>query len=393
MKRKCLILATICCLFGSLFSCQDDYDKSEVKTSDYVDPNLKIAEKNLNNFIKFIEPNTKSSGNELSVISVAKKSLPLKLKDSLATLQTRSSLSEMKDSADLYIFTFTKGENKGYAIVSGEERVPKLYAYVEKGNIADTTINGGLNQALGMIDEIYQDDVLGAYVMGTRSSDISTYANYTQSLTRLEWGQGAPYNRNVPVNCSNVTGKAPAGCVQVAVGMAVAAGESIFAVQEDQVNLHNKVPRIYNVSTDPHADWVANFLIKIGSFCKIQYSCGGSSGTAGNVSMALSHYWMSHQLEQGLNANWTKNSLNAGRPIIAFGSPVSGSGAGHCWLLDGGVKDASGNYTHFYCNWGYDGWDNGYFATNDFCKYTDEFGNVTDFNRSNQYIYIFDFPK
>lgn len=189
----------MCCVLGFLLSCQDDHEKSVFKTSSNVDPDLVIAQKNLDDFVKFIGPQTRNFGSELTILSVDKKGLPLKLKDSLMTLQTRSARVELKDSAYLYTFTFTKGEHKGYAIVSGEEKVPKLYAYVEKGNLADTVINGGLRQALGMIDEIYQDDVLGAYLTGAseENSSISTYGNPTLSLTKLEWNQCLPYNQNI----------------------------------------------------------------------------------------------------------------------------------------------------------------------------------------------------
>lgn len=397
MKRKCFYLSTLCCVLGVLgfLACQDVVsEKSTPEAIEQKDPNLKIARKNLDDFMKFIKPNTKGAANEITITDVVKRRLPLTLKDSLITPLTKSALAEMKDSADLYTFIFTQEENKGYAIVSGEEKVAKTYAYVEKGNLADTIKNYGLCQALRMVDEIFQDDVLGTYVAETKGQDagIAPYAEYQKSLTRLEWGQGRPYNNNAPVTCpitdQNPTGHAPAGCVTIAIGMVVAAGESIFAVREDQVNLYNKVPRILN--STPEAAWAANFVSKIGTLLEVNYGCEGSSATTDGASRALSHYWMIHQVENGFNDNWTKHSLDEGRPIIAFGATKNEA---HCWLLDGGVKDANGNYTHFYNNWGDDGWDNGIFAIADYTRYTSYTGEVYNYNRNNKFIYIFDYPK
>lgn len=391
MKKNHLILAVTYCLLGFLFSCQDSFEKSELITSGNVDPNLVVARKNLDAFVKAVEPQTKNAGSELNIVSVNKKRLPIKLKDSLDIPLTRSALAELKDSADLYTFIFTKDENNGYAIVSGEEKVPRLYAYVEKGRFSDTIDNGGLRQALRMIEELYQDDVVAAYIDGAngQNSDISTfgYGDPSESLTKLQWNQWYPYNDKVPVACSdNISGRAPAGCVPVALSMAIAALEPYFAVQEDQVNLINKKPY---PEENNEEDLVASLVLKVGSLCSVEYGCRSSGATAENASKALSHYWVIHQLENGLNANWTKNCLNKGYPIIAFGSDGS---AGHCWLIDGGKKDSNGNYTFFYNNWGAGGWSNGFFAIGD-CRYTNKFGEVFNYNKNNRYIYIHDVAK
>lgn len=391
MKKNHLILAVTCCLLGLLFSCQDSFEKPEFDTLGNVDPNLVVARKNLDAFVKALKPQTKNAGSELNIVSVNKKRLPIKLKDSLDIPLTRSALAELKDSADLYTFIFTKDENNGYAIVSGEEKVPRLYAYVEKGRFSDTIDNGGLRQALRMIEELYQDDVVAAYIDGAngQNSDISTfgYGDPSESLTKLQWNQWYPYNDKVPVACSdNISGRAPAGCVPVALSMAIAALEPYFAVQEDQVNLINKKPY---PEENNEEDLVASLVLKVGSLCSVEYGCRSSGATAENASKALSHYWVIHQLENGLNANWTKNCLNKGYPIIAFGSDGS---AGHCWLIDGGKKDSNGNYTFFYNNWGAGGWSNGFFAIGD-CRYTNKFGEVFNYNKNNRYIYIHDVAK
>lgn len=394
MKNRKFYLGVFLCLCGFMWSCQSDYDHSLPKNNGDVDPNLVIAQQNLNSFISFIEPQTKGNGNELTILEVDKKGLPLKLKDSLITPQTRAVSAGIKDSAYLYTFTFMKGENKGYAIVSGEERVPKLYAYVEKGNIGDTTFIEGLRQSLHMIDEIYQDDVLGAYygdALGVKSS-ISTfgYGDYTKSITKLEWGQWSPYNLSVPYNCSsNDGGKAPVGCVPVALGMAIAHLEPTIAVKEDQVDKFNKSPRVWNGT--PEATLVADFLAKIGSYCQIEYGCDGSGVDRNNAVKPFLHYWVIHQMESKFNDNWTLHCLDDGFPIVAFGQTSS---AGHAWLLDGGIKDSSGTkYTHFYNNWGQHGWDNGFFAVTDFCRFTGGSGEVHNYNRNNNFLYIFDVVK
>lgn len=387
MKKKKFILVALCCCFLFLLSCQDE---PGARPSEKIDPNLEIAQKNLDDFIKFNKAqNTKSFGSELTITGVTKKSLPLKVKDSLLMIpQTRSAIVEMKDSADLYTFTFMKDGHKGYAIVSGNERVSKLYAYVEKGDPSDAEINYGLKQTLEMVDNTYQDDVVGAYITGNNEtkSPTSTYAGARNSgpFTNLDWGQGKPYNKLSPLECSSGSGgKAPAGCVPVALAMAIAYMEPMIGEHASVLPRLNKQARIYE--DDPDADVVANYIGDIGIISNTKYTCAAGSTTAEDASKPLSHYFVIHQLEHSMNDNWTKNTLNDGFPIIVFGGR-------HCWLFEGGKTNSSGTYTHFYINWGYDGYNNGLFIKSSNYTYTNPHGASTTFN-TEKFIYIFDVAK
>lgn len=376
-----IVLFLVACV---LFSCQKE--NVDIKVENVIDPGVEKAQNTLYRFIRSTSSvKTKSSESEMKILSVTKEMHPITLSDSLQQIcRTRSATMEVKDSAALYTFTFEKNNEKGFAIVSGDEKVPEVYAYVEQGSLSDTLEIVGFRHCVRYVAETFHNDIVNAYTavpVNTRSYVDNTVSGV--KLTGLSWGQLFPYNRNVPLACSSVHGgKAWAGCVPTALAMAVAYSEPMLGSYTDLLPTLNKMSRIFDTQ-EPYAQQIADIYSHIGMLCKVQYGCGGSSATAENASIVLSHYWMIHQLENGIVENWVKNCLNDGHPIIVFGS-------GHAWLIDGGTKDGSGNYTHFYMNWGYEGTGNGFFRRDS--RYTVQLKEFETFGIE-KYIYIFDVAK
>lgn len=382
--KKCIIFLA-CCF---LFSCQKE--TTDITVEEVIDPGVERVQNTLDQFIRATSSaETKSSEAEMKILSVTKEMHPITLSDSLLQIcRTRSATMEVKDSAALYTLVFEKNNEKGFAIVSGDERVPEVYAYVEKGSLSDTLEIVGLSHCVRYIAETFQDDIINAYT----ASPINTrsYVDNTISgtwLTGLKWGQGRPYNNGVDFSCPDLIGKkAPAGCVPIALAMAITYLEPMIGTYADLLPELSRQEHIIH-TIQPYADQVGNLVTHISKLCPVEYTCDGSRvylSEIGNVSKVLSHYFIIHQLETSINENWVKNTLNDGHPIIVFGSK-------HAWLIDGGAKDSSGKYTHFYMNWGYSYNGNGFFKRDS--RYTAELleGDVP-FGISH-YMYIFDVAK
>lgn len=150
----------------------------------------------------------------------------------------------------VYVFNFN--DEKGFALASGDNRMPPVLCLTDEGNLTDTTsINEGALAMLSIIDTDYRmavglpitdnrgntitaeqytrpvnnliDDE-GGFGSGCNPSTYTTYTSWTSNSpigTRLStrWGQRTPFN----YYCKTSTGKdAYVGCVAVAVGQVMA---------------------------------------------------------------------------------------------------------------------------------------------------------------------------
>lgn len=299
---------------------------------------------------------------------------------------TRSHLL-MDDTVQIYTIKFRMDNQDGFALVSGREELPKLYAYVERGSLDDTLCIEGLRETLQEVRSLFAYDVANIDVENSPIVDFAI-ENLIQvgPLTGLEWDQDAPYNDSIPLKCGN--SNAPTGCVTTAIAMAVAYGESNMAMQENHVHQYNKVKHVFRgMSCAPD---VAKLMHTIAFINGTKFGCDGSGTSLEDASKSLSHYMLIHQVD-GWKPNWMKGCLNDSLPVITGGS--TGKSA-HAWLIDGGKKNASGEYTYYYSNWGYSGYGNGFFATSDYYKFKNPIdGNVTSYSKNRKYIYIFDVIK
>lgn len=94
-------------------------------------------------------------------------------------------------------------------------------------------------------------------------SDVISYYAFLPTL----WGQGAPYNSTVPYLCSN--GRAPVGCVPVAIGQVMAYHGTPSNLDWTSI-LKSSV--ITSNSSQTVIDQVSNLLVEIGSRINISYT-------------------------------------------------------------------------------------------------------------------------
>jgi len=125
----------------------------------------------------------------------------------------------------VYTIQFEKEGNQGYAISSGDDRINDVFAFVPEGNLADTTFNIGLKQALANIRGACEFNLKNYYAEDSKTKYIRRQL-IINPITRLKWNQNSPYNSWVTVSCPSASwgyeGKAPAGCTPIAVAQVVA---------------------------------------------------------------------------------------------------------------------------------------------------------------------------
>ena len=113
--------------------------------------------------------------------------------------------------APLYIFN--RGNDQGFVIISGDDCMPYVLGYTEKGDFDPQTLPPAMLDWLegySRMIEAAQAQGLGPRVQ-TRANDKENIA----PLVSAHWSQGAPYNNLCPY-LSNGSGRALTGCVSTA---------------------------------------------------------------------------------------------------------------------------------------------------------------------------------
>ena len=201
-------------------------------------------------------------------------------------------------------------------------------------------------------------------------------------LCTTKWNQDTYYNFMCPVDSNGPDNHAYAGCVATAMGQVMKYwnhpinGTSGYAYQHIwPMFFHNYgtveanfAATTYNWSNMPNTinnsnkiD-VATLLFHCGVSVKTDYGPDGSGAQTESIPFALSHYFKYNEavtyLERNFNPGrkWDSiimGQLNKGFPMVYSGASLTD---GHAWVVDG-YQDSS----YFHINWGWSGWNNGYF--------------------------------
>ena len=297
--------------------------------------------------------------------------------------------SQTQTLADYYVFP--NGTNKGFTIVSGDDCMPEIVGYTDKGTYDETRIPDAMKAFLesykAMVKAVKAGDKQALKALNEykqlKASPSRTAAAVSPLLGNIQWNQGFPYNCYCPKY--DGTNQAATGCVATAMAQvmgywkypsslqastsayttttnnlsmsAVAAGEPI-----DWDNILDTYPSNgYNTSYNTtQALAVGKLMYLCGLAVKMDY--GASSGA--NVSPStMSKYFgydadLMVEVYRGMVslAKWTElldNELKEKRPVLYCGAS---SDVGHQFVCDG--SDGEGLY---HINWGWGGYQDGYF--------------------------------
>lgn len=297
--------------------------------------------------------------------------------------------------ACFYVFSM---KPKGFVIVSADDRAKPILGYSAEGffnpeEIAEglesffTNYRAGFSQMMAANDPRTEEaandwDRLAAT---GKINDVRITREVPQLLTTI-WNQSALYNDLCPVDSLGSNGHVYAGCVATAMAQII----NFWQWPQRGREMHTYTCYPYGdlsadfENTEYHYELMPDFLDwtsrpeEIRAVAELQYHAGvsvdmsyspnGSGAFSNLVPNALAYYFRydlsSMRLEMKYwytNSEWDdmlRENLDLGMPMYYA---ASGSDGGHAFVCDGYDDN---NMFHF--NWGWQSFDNGYYAINAF---------------------------
>lgn len=293
--------------------------------------------------------------------------------------------SSVSPSATCY-YVFANGEGKGFTIVSGDDRMPEVVGYSAQGTYDPDQLPANYVSFMKAYQETVEallkgDDLVSGGLAEARQwrAEHAGTAAVPPLLGAIKWNQRAPYNNMCPKY--DGTNLSVTGCVATAMAQVMMYHQypkQLKAAIPTYTTTSRKlsVPSIpvgatYDWSnmlpaypssgyTQAEADAVAMLMYHCGAAVKMDY--GPSSGANVTPLVLATYFDYDADLMQDLTRScfslqqWMTlidNELKAKRPILYSGQSSDG---GHAFVCDG--SDGKGLY---HINWGWGGYQDGYF--------------------------------
>jgi len=318
-----------------------------------------------------------------------------------------------KGIIDFYIINFK--EEKGFIIISADNRVMPILAFSNNGNFElDEKESGvqlwiasnkqfvkGIRKGEIIPDENIAElwNIIDARIepiepgepgehgehgepIGGDSNPPTIISTVTKGpLLNTTWGQGGIFNDLCPI-VDEVN--AVSGCPTIALA---------------QILRYHEYPDTYDWSAMPNtigSDETARLIRDIGEAIDINWGAESSGLSPNeqkeNIPPALENTFgysttVSYSAYDGNDYNLVKNEINGSRPVYMRGGKEEYwagifpyYGGGHAWVCDGYIRTEYTTFStlYFHMNWGWSGTSNGYFAYNNFNPLLN--GEYQDFN-------------
>ena len=285
-------------------------------------------------------------------------------------------------------YIFSRGENKGYVIVSGDDCLPEILGYTEEGDFDEATAPPHLLVWLDYYASIIEDAQQAGQNISRKSPKRAPQKAASREtvppLMTTHWHQNWPYNSHCPF-LKNSNNRAVTGCV------ATAGAQVVFYYHKDNPDflghttptygygdapVTESVPKgtplkwdlmlnSYGTQPDEYADAVGEFVFAVGAATWLTYG----SSTAGQIRDLVNTFSSGYNLtgtcvyKNGMaTATWEDmilGELALGHPMVYSGyNPDSG---GHAVVIDG--YDSVKKLFHFNFGWG--GQGDGYYTVDD----------------------------
>lgn len=284
-----------------------------------------------------------------------------------------------------YVFPF--GENKGFAIVSGDDDMPEIVGYADHGtydaNNMPAAMAAFLNNYRATIEAMKQGNASAikniAEAKALRANNTRATTAVSPLLGDIKWNQSEPYNNMCPKY--DGTNLSATGCVATAMAQVMMYWKYPKELKADinkyetythkltiagetkgqKYDWDNMLPTYTNNNyTQTQADAVAKLMLHCGKAVEMDY--GEESGANVTPGRLAKYFGYDSDLMLDLMrscftlAEWTAiidKELQAKRPILYSGRTTNG---GHQFVCDG--SDGNGLY---HINWGWGGYQDGYF--------------------------------
>ena len=301
-------------------------------------------------------------------------------------------LNSSNQSSNQPYYVFNTVGDKGYVIVSGDDRTEQILGYVDHGSFDYDKLPANMKSWL----KSYEQQIASLNGLGIKQAPANAPRPTRNSISPLitsHWDQAAPYWNKCPEfmdideNGDTIGELAYTGCV--ATSMAQIMNYYKFPLKCSQIippyivtyywqedygafetealdpvmfDWDNMRDSYTGAETEAEKDAVATLMLYAGCAAHMQYGVSASSTSDPYIPTALNEYFnydaklvYRSDYEQ---ADWEEmiyQELAANRPMIYNGR--AGSGGGHSFVCDG---YAYGDLFHI--NWGWGGIGDGYFV-------------------------------
>ncbi len=279
--------------------------------------------------------------------------------------------------AAYYVFNNAQFQG-GFVIIAGDDRVPAVLGYSDRGYYDPDNVPEALQQ---LLDSYSQQ--IAALDQGAEAAPALKAMPAVGPLLPCVWSQGNPYNIRLPFLPKGE--HAATGCVATAAAQVMyywrwpqrpirtipaytSETLSIYMPALPTVNFNWEAMRSTYLTTDTtseSAQAVAQLMLYCAQAYEMDFMESSSSANGSRAGVVLSNYFGYKESAHALSrvnystqqwADLIYNELQAKRPVIYNASKKNG---GHSFVCDG--YDGNGL---FHINWGWNGSSNGYFLLN-----------------------------
>ena len=305
---------------------------------------------------------------------------------SSASMEAAKSLNAPSPAGrPLAYYVFPNAEGQGFTIVSGDDRMPEIVGYSTQGTYDANHLPDGYKTFLelysGMVAAVCQGDSAASATLSEsfrfRVSSVSR-AKVSPLLGGRVWNQSAPFNDLCPMDGAK---RSFTGCAATALAQVMAYWKHPAALQADIPAYTTRTKRLNvpAIAAGEAYDWdnmIDNYNGKYSqaqgaAVAKLMYHCGAaiqmdytSSASGGYYTLQRLAKYFGYDLETMVEIAREDYSLEdwmdildaelaAGRPMLYYGNSSDGA---HEFVCDG--SDGSGFY---HINWGWGGYQDGYF--------------------------------
>lgn len=289
------------------------------------------------------------------------------------------------------LYVFSRGEGKGFVMVSGDDALPAIIGVTESGDFDENDVPPALQDMMDYYSQAAQQLWANPALASMQKAKNMRKASGTRDIAPLmtsHWHQSWPYNNLCPF-IKGTTNRAVTGCV------ATAASQIIYYWRKDLGDRTKYNTPTYGYGDAPVVDvipsgtplkWdlmrdsyggsdpaectgaVATLLACVGASAWLTYG----SSTSGQIDNCRNVFSSQFGLNGGTTvwkgsygqSSWEKmiiQDLEVGRPILYSG--VHPSNGGHAVVIDG--YQLSSNRFHFNFGWGAGNGYDGYYTVDD----------------------------
>lgn len=295
---------------------------------------------------------------------------------------TRANGQPADNQFDMVTAEFSVGSQKGYAILSDDERLDRVYFFTDNGSICDSSYIVPLKEFIDCLPQY-----VGLTIDSVRTIETTRATNVNISnVVPFKWDQCYPFNMYAP-ECnegicasSEYRGRMPIGCVTTATAQAIATIGTFYGVFYGTGDIDfSALPKYSSQMSSTEQKQIGSFFHEVALCCQIRFGCGASSGYTKAAYQYLKdlRFDCSYS-DSSIDATKVIDELKQGIPHIVGGT---GDDGGHMWLIDG-IR-SNGDYYDFHCNWGWGGSSDCWSIGNPY-----SFGTVPMFPNNPTHIYI-----